>query len=323
MDVRQRIGDLARRFDEVDTVIIMLVNAGRDRKDVRIEDDVFRREANLLGQNLVSAGTDFDLALFRVGLSRFVKCHNDNCSTIGTHQTRMMQEGFFAFFERNRVDDRLALNAFQASFDHVPLGAVDHYRNARDIRLCRDQVEIFNHDLLAVDQTFIHVDVDDLCAVFHLITRHIKRCRIIASLNELTETGGAGNVRPFADIDERNILGQREWLKARQTHQRRHLDRLARGMLGDSSGYCTDMLRRRTTATAHHIDEAFACKVLDLGCHSFRAFVILAELVWQASIRIGADKCIGNASDFREMFAHCIGTERAIEPDGERLGMAQ
>ncbi len=242
--MRQCLGDPARGFDAIDAIIIVLVNARCDGKDVRIEDDVFRREAHLLGQDLVSAGTDFDLALFRVRLSRFVKCHDDNCSTIGTHQPRMMQEGFFAFFERNRVDDRLALNAFQASFDHVPLGAVDHHWNARNIRLCRDQVEIFHHDLLAVDQTFVHVDVDDLCAVFHLITRHIQRCRIITSLNELTETGRASDIGALADIDERNILGQRERLKTGQTHQWRHLDGLAWRMLGNSSCYRTDMFRR-------------------------------------------------------------------------------
>ncbi|MDT4856516.1 hypothetical protein FQZ97_909090 [compost metagenome] len=99
MGVRQGRGDLARRFNEIDAVIIVLIDAGRDRKDVRIEDDVFRRETNLLGQNFISAGTDLDLALLGVSLSRFVKSHDDNRRAIGTHQTCVMQEGFFAFFE--------------------------------------------------------------------------------------------------------------------------------------------------------------------------------------------------------------------------------
>ena len=34
---------------------------------------------------------------------------------------------------------------------------------------------------LAVDQALIHVDVDDLRAVFHLITGNGQSCRVIAS----------------------------------------------------------------------------------------------------------------------------------------------
>jgi hypothetical protein len=38
--------DLARRLDEVDAVVVMLLDAGRDREDVGIEDDVFGRKAD-------------------------------------------------------------------------------------------------------------------------------------------------------------------------------------------------------------------------------------------------------------------------------------
>ncbi len=57
-----------RRLDEIDAVIVVLLDAGGDGEDVRIEDDVLRREAGLLGQQLVGAGADFDLARLGVGL---------------------------------------------------------------------------------------------------------------------------------------------------------------------------------------------------------------------------------------------------------------
>ena len=47
MRVRQVLADPARRLDEVDAVIVVLLDAGRDRKDIRIEDDVLRREIEL------------------------------------------------------------------------------------------------------------------------------------------------------------------------------------------------------------------------------------------------------------------------------------
>jgi hypothetical protein len=49
--VRQVLPDPARRLDEVDAVVVVLLDAGRDREDVRIEDDVLGREADLLGQD--------------------------------------------------------------------------------------------------------------------------------------------------------------------------------------------------------------------------------------------------------------------------------
>ena len=51
-DLHARAGRLddARRLDEVDRVGVVLLEAGRDREDVRIEDDVGRIEAGPLGQ---------------------------------------------------------------------------------------------------------------------------------------------------------------------------------------------------------------------------------------------------------------------------------
>jgi hypothetical protein len=53
----------ARGLDEVDGVVVVLLDAGGDGEDVRIEDDVFRREADLFDQQVVGAGADLDLAL--------------------------------------------------------------------------------------------------------------------------------------------------------------------------------------------------------------------------------------------------------------------
>ena len=61
--------DPARRFDEIDRVVAMLFETGRDGENVRIENDVVRRNAGALGQELVGARANFDPALQRVGLA--------------------------------------------------------------------------------------------------------------------------------------------------------------------------------------------------------------------------------------------------------------
>ena len=71
-DVRDPAGDLRagqllldppRRLDVLDGVPVVLVNAGRDGEDVRVEDDVLGREARRLRQEAVGALGDRDLAL--------------------------------------------------------------------------------------------------------------------------------------------------------------------------------------------------------------------------------------------------------------------
>src|SRR6185503_8311973 len=76
-DVRVRTTalDRGRRLDEIVRVVVVLLDAGGDREDIRIEDDVFRRKARLLGQQLVGALADRDLARDRVGLPLFVEGH--------------------------------------------------------------------------------------------------------------------------------------------------------------------------------------------------------------------------------------------------------
>ncbi|MOA43024.1 hypothetical protein D3C78_1651330 [compost metagenome] len=79
---------------------------------------------------------------------------------------------------------------------------------------------------------------------------------------------------------------------------------------------------RRAAAAADNVEQAVAGKGLDLGCHLLRRFVILPELVRQAGVRIGTDEGVGNAGKLVDMRTHGVGAERAVEPDGERLGMA-
>jgi SRSO17 transposase len=46
----------------------MLLDAGRDREDIGVEDDVLGREADLVDQQVIGALADLDLARLRVGL---------------------------------------------------------------------------------------------------------------------------------------------------------------------------------------------------------------------------------------------------------------
>ena len=94
-------------------------------------------------------------------------------------------------------------------------------------------------------------------------------------------------------------------------------------MFRNSLGNGADVFGRRSAAAADHIDHAVTGKAFDLGGHRFRRFVILAKLVRQTGIRIGADEGVGNGRQFVEMRTHSVGAERAIEADGKWFGVTQ
>ena len=67
-------------------VLRVLLEPGGDRQDVRVEDDVARIEAHLLGEEPVGALADLDLALGGVGLPGLVEGHHDDAGAVALHQ---------------------------------------------------------------------------------------------------------------------------------------------------------------------------------------------------------------------------------------------
>ena len=178
MDVRAARLDLAARLDEVERVAAMLVDPGRDREDVGIEDDVLGREA-VGDEQFVGALADLDLALLGVGLAGLVERHDDDRGAVIADLAGVGEELLLAFLHADRIDDRLARDAFEPGLDHAPFRAVDHERHAGDVGLGGDQLQEGDHRRLGVEQALVHVDVDDLRAVLDLLARDLDRGGII------------------------------------------------------------------------------------------------------------------------------------------------
>jgi hypothetical protein len=138
--VRQVLLDPARRFDEIDGVVVVFRNAGGDGEDVRVEDDVFGRETDA-GEQIVGLAADFGLAREGVGLALLVEGHDDHRGAVAAGESGLLEELRFAFLHRDRIDDALALDALEAGLDDLPLRRVDHDRHARNVRLRGDQLE--------------------------------------------------------------------------------------------------------------------------------------------------------------------------------------
>ena len=67
--VRQIFPNIASGINEVHRVVVVFFDTRGDSKDVRVKDNIFRREADLVDKNIVRTLADFDLASFRVRLT--------------------------------------------------------------------------------------------------------------------------------------------------------------------------------------------------------------------------------------------------------------
>ena len=103
----------------------MFFNTCSNGENVGVKNNVAGIEADA-GQNIVRALADFSFSLIGIRLALFIKGHNNNSSAITHAVTCPFDERFFAFFQADGVNHRLALNTAQPRFNHFPFGRVDH-----------------------------------------------------------------------------------------------------------------------------------------------------------------------------------------------------
>src|SRR5207237_6609128 len=112
--------DLSSRLDERPRVLAVLLDPGRDREDVGIEDDVGGVVSGFLREEAVSALADLDLAVDGVGLSLLVEGHDDHGGSVAVDLPSFRQEVPLALLQADRVHDALALYALEPRLDHLP-----------------------------------------------------------------------------------------------------------------------------------------------------------------------------------------------------------
>ena len=215
-DARAALLDQRKRCDERLGVAVVLGDAGGDGQDVRVEDDVFGGPAAALGEQVVRPAADLHLPFGGVGLALLVEGHDHRACAVAPDHPGMLQEGFLALLEADRVDDAPALHALQPGLENAPPRAVDHHRDPGGLRLGRDQVQERGHRLLTVEQVRVHVHVEQVGAVAHLVERDVHGGLIIVGLDEPAEPGRAGDVGPLADHHEPGIAGDRERFQSGQ-----------------------------------------------------------------------------------------------------------
>ena len=193
----------------------MFLNAGGDGEDVGVEDDVLRCETGLLGEEPVGPLANRDFALGFGRLTLLIEGHDDDGGAVATDCLRLPEEILLPFFQADGVDDPLALEAFEARLEHLPVGTVDHHWNPGYLRLAREEREELRHHRRAVEHPLVDIDVDDVGAVLHLLPGDADSLLVALFADEPGEGLRAGDVRPFADDREAALGADLEHLEPR------------------------------------------------------------------------------------------------------------
>ena len=237
---------------------------------------------------------------------------------------------------------------------HRPLGAVDHHRDAGDLRLGRDVVEKRRHGLLGIEHALVHVDVDEVRAVADLLGRHLHRRGEIVVLDEARELRRPGDVGPLTDHLEIAVRADGERFEAGELGvvlgargsgfgargslfavrssrlaARGYADRLdprtrrqrPRRQPLDLTHNRLDVIRRRPAAAADDVDEAAGDERLEESARLVGLLVVLSERVRQPGVRVAEHVTLGEPRELFEVRAHLARAERAIHADGQRPGV--
>ena len=168
--------------NEVDAIVLVFFDAGSDRKDIDVEDDVLWREADG-GQEIVGTTGNGNLAFVGCGLSFLVESHHNNSGSQSAQFCGFGQEVLFACFETYGVDDAFALCVLQSGKYCRPVAAVYHQDSLAHGRFSADVSAEGLHFLLAVEHGIVHIDVDDSCSAFYLLTGN-SECLVVLFLSD-------------------------------------------------------------------------------------------------------------------------------------------
>ena len=257
-----------------------------------------------------------------VRLALLVESHHHRRGAVAPAQPRLFEEGVFAAFQADRVDHALALGAAQAGLDHAPIAGVDHHRHAGDVRLAHGEVEEAAHGGHAVGHALVEVDIDELRPVLHLFAGDLQRRGEIAVFDQAAKPRRAGHVGALADVHEQGVVVDHQRFEPGQGERRFGRRRPSRRGAGGARRQGADVLRRGAAATADDVHQAPVDEVADCGGHFFGGFVVTAELVRQAGVRVRAHERGGDARQGFHMRSQRFRPQRAVQAHDQRLRVA-
>ena len=313
--------DLARSLDEIHSIIVVFRDTCRHGKNIGVENNVLGRKANFLRQDAPGSFADGNPLFQAVCLALLVKCHHDDGRTVTKDGLCLLDEWLPAFFEADRINDPLALQALQPGIEHLPAGGIDHDWYPGDIRLGCDQVQEARHRFGAVQKAFVHVDVDDLGAILNLLQSHLQGFSVVVFGNQAFELRRPGHIGAFTHIDEIQFRRDGQGFQSGQAAARFQFGNFSWPCVFNRGGNRRNVLGSCATATSDDIEQALIGKFCDHRSHVFRRIVIFAQLIGQPRVGIKADRAIRDPGQFHDPGPDFPGAQGTVQTDCKGPGV--
>src|SRR5215217_60090 len=308
-------------IDKIYRIIIVFFQTRSNRQDVRVENDVLRRKAQFIDQDIIRPRTDLYSSLIIVGLSLLIKSHYHHGSTVVHNLAGTFPEFIFTLLQRNRVYDTLSLQAFQTGLNNRPLRRIYHDRQFRNVRFRSNQVQEFGHRSLRIDHPLIHVYIDHLRTTFNLLAGYGKCSFKIAAQDQFRKFRRSGNVGPLTHVHKNAFRGNRYRFKPTQAHVVVNLRNLSWRNTLSFFGDTANVLGGSPATTTYNINKAMLNEILHQVCRFMRHLIVCAKLIRQACVRVGRNIAARLGRKLLNMGAHVFSTQRTVKTDAQWFGM--
>ena len=233
----------------------------------------------------------------------------------------MANKLLLAFFQADRVENPLALKMLKPDLQYGPPGTVDHDGDTRYVRLRGHQIQERGHGLFGVEHPFIHVHVEDVRAILHLLSRHHQGLLVVALQYQPGETRRPCYIGSLTDDHEAGLGTDGQRLQPAETSERFHRRDRPGLKRGHSRADSRNVRRSGATTPANDVEPTILGKLAQYSCHVLRRFVVsgLRKRVGQPGIRVAAREDGGDRRKLFDVRSHLRPTQRTVDPHAEEI----
>ena len=151
----------------------MLFDTSGESQNIGVENNIIGVDS-IVYEQVVGSFTNGNFTVVTVGLTCFVKSHYNHSSSEPVYDAGVGEECFFTFFQTDGIDDTFSLYTFQPGKNDRPFRRIYHNRNTANFGFRGNEIQERYHFVLCIEHGVVHIDVDDLCSIFHLFTGYTQ-----------------------------------------------------------------------------------------------------------------------------------------------------
>ena len=320
LGVRQRPLDPARGLDEVDRVVVVLLDPGGDREDVRIEDDVLGRESR----------PPWSADGKRACRSRCVAaaCRPGPARRTPSRPRRRRSAAPACAWRRNSASPSFRLIELTTDLPcthfrpaSITLHLLESIMTGTREMSGSEAIRLRNVTIAACESSMASsMFTSMICAPFSTCWRAtVQRFGVVAAQDQPRERLRAGDVGALADVHEQRVVADVRAAPARTAaaSSRPRAPAAARTVarLRAMARICAGVVPQQPP---DDIEEARLRELAQDARHVLGRLVVLAHLVGQTGVRVQRRMRVRDARQLLDVRAQVLRTQRAVQSDRER-----